>query len=60
MRHCRYCDKMKPVDEFAKSTQSTDGIAHFCKACQKVKLELKRAKRLQKELGYNEDDTPPV
>jgi len=47
MRYCVYCKTDKPVTEFAKSTQSTDGIARTCKACQLVKLELKRAKRLK-------------
>lgn len=45
MRLCTYCQTEKPLSEFKKSTQSTDGIARTCKACQKIKLELKRAAR---------------
>ena len=34
-KHCRKCDKVKPVDDFNKCSRNTDGRQSSCKTCKK-------------------------
>lgn len=46
MKTCSQCGEAKPVELFSRNTRQTDGLNHRCKACNRMKHELKEKRRL--------------
>jgi len=40
---CKHCGKIKPLDDFPKSTQSLTGIIKTCKVCSSVQRQTNKA-----------------
>lgn len=43
---CKYCQELKPIEEFARRAKSADGYQYMCKACRK-KYDRERAYELK-------------
>lgn len=49
-KKCRYCGKIKPIEEFRKNKSMKDGYLHKCRECD-IRLKLEYRKKHRKELA---------
>jgi hypothetical protein len=52
-KYCRRCDTVKPLSEWHKNVQQSDGLTSYCKACRR---EIGRLSHLKRTFGLTAED----
>lgn len=53
MKNCRKCGKLKPLSEYYKHSEMTDGYLNICKLCTKSRIAKHRAENIQQIREYD-------